>query len=283
MDEKELYEIINKSFEYGKEFIFKWSDYEKKNILYALENISNYLQELPLSLSYEGTDKQVVWRKSCWVSSSGLNKPFFETYDEIRKFDGDLKDGLEGLKALDNENLRLSLYFLKKIIDDSLIKTAKAVGIPDELIELCTIRYRIIKYTENKENPGGIGLHPDGNLLSSLITDSPGLNVFDFDGKQRKPLYCGTILMCGSILYRWSDGIYLPTFHNVKALDNKQKTSIVGFLNFPDKIEIIKKNNNDIFYHDINKIKNDDKSQYGELSQLWSKILKIHNIIIPKE
>ncbi|RGP76754.1 nadph dehydrogenase 2 [Fusarium longipes] len=273
---------IRDAFKAGKEYVVVWSSQEDTHIEQAMHDLGSYLDGLDYSLSYEGTDKKVLWRTSCWFASRGIGHPFVYSKEDIVKFDGDLADGLTGLQALHDQRVRGSLCYLKSILDGALLKTSIAVGINPELIERCTIRYRAIKYTPHAGASGGIGLHPDGNLLSALITNGPGLRVYDFNGRIRFPDHKGTIMMGGSTLYRWANE-FLPTFHDVDVRDHDTKVSIVAFFNFPD-MEIIPRslyNGRSGFFHDIRRIKEDDKLPDGELSALWDVIIKNHCLMLP--
>ncbi|KAF9461360.1 hypothetical protein BDZ94DRAFT_1263820 [Collybia nuda] len=273
------------AFQEGKEYVFSWDSAQQKRVMNAMKDLGDYLGHFEPALSYEGTDKRVVWRKSCWFASKGIAHPFLCTEDEISRFDGDLKDGLSGLAALQDARVKDSLEYLKQVLDSTLVSCSRAIGLGAEMIQRCTVRYRIIKYVAHAGNPGGIGLHPDGNLLSALITDGPGLGVYDFDGTYREPGFEGSILMGGSTLYRWSKGSYLPTFHDVSIGKEQRKTSIVAFFNFPDMEDIPQGvapgEEGSSFFHDIKRIKEDDKSPTGELAQLWDVIIAKHNLLLP--
>ncbi|KAJ3781620.1 hypothetical protein GGU10DRAFT_410897 [Lentinula aff. detonsa] len=278
---------IRSAFEVGREYVFDWDLLQRGQVMKAMECLGRYLGQFEPALSYEGTDKKVVWRKSCWFASKGIAHSLLDTEAEISKFDGDLKDGLSGLVALRSADIRTSLEFLKHVLDSTLVSCCHAIGLNMDLIQRCTVRYRIIKYVAHAGNPGGIGLHPDGNLLSALITDGPGLGVYDFDGTYREPEVAGTILMGGSTLYRWSKGRYLPTFHDVNIGQEQKKTSIVAFFNLPDMENIPQSESvpsgtqQSSFFHDIRYIKEDDKSPTGELAALWETIVHKHSIVLP--
>ncbi|KAJ3982386.1 hypothetical protein F5890DRAFT_1530119 [Lentinula detonsa] len=278
---------IRSAFEVGREYVFDWGSSQRGQVMKAMECLGRYLGQFEPALSYEGTDKKVVWRKSCWFASKGIAYPLLDTEAEISKFDGDLKDGLSGLVALRSADIRTSLEYLKHVLDSTLVSCCHAIGLNMDLIQRCTVRYRIIKYVAHAGNPGGIGLHPDGNLLSALITDGPGLGVYDFDGTYREPEVAGTILMGGSTLYRWSKGMYLPTFHDVNIGREQKKTSIVAFFNLPDMENIpqsesvVSGTQQSSFFHDIKYIKEDDKSPTGELAALWKTIVHKHSIVLP--
>ncbi|EWG52134.1 hypothetical protein FVEG_10945 [Fusarium verticillioides 7600] len=273
---------IQTAFKAGKEYVVPWGSQEEQRIEQAMQDLGSYLSDLDHSLSYEGTDKKVVWRKSCWFASQGIGHPFLDSETDIAKFDGDLKDGLTGLQALHDARTRASAHCLKSALDSALVTTSMAVGIGLALVQRCTVRYRAIKYTPHAGAPGGIGLHPDGNLLSALITNGPGLRVYDLDGTVRFPGHKGTIMMGGSTLYRWANE-FIPTFHDVDISGNEVKVSIVAFFNFPDMETIPRTLRADggNFFHDIRRIKEDDKLPSGELSALWDVIIKNHQLSLP--
>jgi len=273
---------IQTAFRAGKEYVVPWGSQEEQRIEQAMQDLGSYLSDLDHSLSYEGTDKKVVWRKSCWFASQGIGHPFLDSETDIAKFDGDLKDGLTGLQALHDVRTRESAHCLKSALDSALVTTSMAVGIDPDLVQRCTVRYRAIKYTPHAGAPGGIGLHPDGNLLSALITNGPGLRVYDLDGTVRFPGHRGTIMMGGSTLYRWANE-FIPTFHDVDISGNEVKVSIVAFFNFPDMETIPRtlRAEGDNFFHDIRRIKEDDKLPSGELSALWDVIITNHQLSLP--
>ncbi|KAF5564760.1 nadph dehydrogenase 2 [Fusarium phyllophilum] len=276
-------QAIQTAFKAGKEYVVPWESQEEQRIEQAMQDLGTYLSDLDHSLSYEGTDKKVVWRKSCWFASQGIGHPFLDSETDIAKFDGDLKDGLTGLQALHDARTRESAHCLKSALDSALVTTSMAVGIDPELVQRCTVRYRAIKYTPHAGAPGGIGLHPDGNLLSALITNGPGLRVYDLDGTVRFPGHKGTIMMGGSTLYRWANE-FIPTFHDVDISGNEVKVSIVAFFNFPDMETIPRtlRGEGDNFFHDIRRIKEDDKLPSGELSALWDIIINNHQLSLPQ-
>ncbi|KAE8168059.1 hypothetical protein BDV40DRAFT_252317 [Aspergillus tamarii] len=279
-------DAIRSTFQTGKEYVLEWPSEQERRVFHAMNDLDRYLGEFDPSLSYEGTDRKVVWRKSCWFASEGISRPFLDTEKAIAAFDGDLHDGLAGLRALHDPSVRQSMVYLKNVLDSALVTTSAAVGIDKDMIQRCTVRYRIIKYTAHAGNPGGIGLHPDGNLLSALITNGDGLRVYDLDGTVRYPGYNGTIMMGGSTLYRWSQGHYPPTFHDVVTNKDQVKVSIVAFFNFPDLVTIpraLKSGSagDESFFHDIKLIKEDDKLPHGQLSPLWDTIIDKHQLVLP--
>ncbi|KAE8356315.1 hypothetical protein BDV28DRAFT_145350 [Aspergillus coremiiformis] len=280
-------QAIRTTFETGKEFIVEWGNDQPARVQQAMNDLNTYLSPFDPALSYEGTDQKVAYRKSCWFASEGIARPFLDTEQAIALFDGDLRDGLSGLRALEDPRVRASMDYLKSILDSALVTTSYAVGIDEDLIQRCTVRYRVIQYTPHAGHPGGIGLHPDGNLLSALITIGDGLRVYDLDGTIRAPSgVSGTIMMGGSTLYRWSRGKYLPTFHDVDIGGDQVKVSIVAFFNFPDLVTIpysLSPGDEQTagFFHDIKWIKEDDKLPHGQLAPLWDTIIAQHKLVLP--
>lgn len=282
--ESRLKDIVS-TFEAGKEYVIEWKCEQGRRVNRAMNDLDTYLRGLETSLSYEGTDQKVCWRKSCWFASEGISRPLLDTREAIARFDGDLKDGMTGLHALQDGRVRDSVEYLKFVLDSALVTASNAIGIGEYLIQRCTVRYRVIKYTPHAGNPGGIGLHPDGNLLSALITNGDGLRIYDLDGTVRFPGFNGTILMGGSTLYRWSQGKFPPTFHDVDISGDQTKLSIVAFFNFPDMVTIPRSPGLDTrtesgFFHDIKRIKEDDKLPRGQLSPLWDIIIEKHKLVL---
>ncbi len=139
-------------------------------------------------------------------------------------------------------------------------------------------RYRAIRYAPVEREVAGIGLHPDGNVLSALLTDRPGLVITDSDGVCR-PTTDGTVVMPGSILYRWSNGYFKPTFHTVEIRrGDPPKFTIVAFLNFPDHAHIPRSarlRQSGSFVNEVQRHKEDDMNKAGDLASLWSALNEI--------
>jgi hypothetical protein len=245
-----------------------------------MAEISGYLARFPPTSSFGGINKLDADRQTLWVASTGLRNPFHVQRDDLVRFDGDAEGGERGIEALQREeSVRGALEDLKLVLDDALELAVGAVGLnkdlPAELVEKLTIRYRAIRYAPIDRDVAGIGLHPDGNVLSALLTDQHGLVIKDREGVCRPPLD-GTILMPGSILYRWSSGHFKPTFHSVEIRrGDRTKFTIVAFLNFPDNTLIPRsaiRHQFGYFFNEVQRHKEDDMNRTGDLAPLWSSL-----------
>jgi len=269
---------IEAAFRAGHALLIPWSDPTRERIAAAMAEIAGYLARFPATPSFGGINQLDADRQTLWVASTGLGKPFHLQRDDLLRFDGDAEGGERGLAALEREtSVRAALADLKRVLDDALAIAVTAIGLdedlPPELIAQLTVRYRAIRYAPIDREVAGIGLHPDGNVLSALLTDSSGLVVRERSGVCRPPID-GTVLMPGSILYRWSNGYFQPTFHSVEIhRGDSTKFTIVAFLNFPDQTLIprsARRRQAGFFRNEVQRHKEDDMNRAGDLALLWS-------------
>jgi hypothetical protein len=271
---------IEEALREGHALLIPWSDPARERIGAAMAEVAGYLAKFPPTSSFGGINKLDADRQTLWVASTGLGKPFHLQADELARFDGDAEGGERGLEALQREeNVRVALEELKAVLDDALEWAVKAAGVPEdlpaELIESLTVRYRAIRYAPIDRDVAGIGLHPDGNVLSALLTDREGLVVQAPEGVFRPPID-STVLMPGSILYRWSNGHFKPTFHSVEIRrGDRTKFTIVAFLNFPDHTLIPRSarlGHAGSFLNEVQRHKEDDMNRAGDLAPLWASL-----------
>jgi len=271
---------IEEVFRGGDALLIPWSDATRERIGAAMAEIAGYLARFPPTSSFGGINKLDADRQTLWVASTGLRNPFHVQPDDLVRFDGDAEGGERGIEALQREkSVRSALEDLKLVLDDALEMAVEAIGLnedlPAELIEKLTVRYRAIRYAPVDRDVAGIGLHPDGNVLSALLTDQSGL-VIQGQGGVCRPLADGTVLMPGSILYRWSNGYFKPTFHSVEIRrGDTTKFTIVAFLNFPDHTPIPRsalRHQTGSFFNEVQRHKEDDMNRAGDLAPLWSSL-----------
>ena len=85
--------------------------------------------------------------------------------------------------------------------------------------------------------------------------------------------------MPGSILYRWSNGYFKPTFHSVEIRrGDPPKFTIVAFLNFPDHMPIprsVHDHQSGSFLNEVQRFKEDDMNTAGDLVPLWTALNEI--------
>lgn len=263
--------IIEQAFRKGREVILPWnSDKEKQRVSNALSILKLYLASFKPEASFGGTNNLNADRQSFWVASTGLNTPLHTEAEDLLRFDGDEKGGQAGLEALRIPHIAHAIHATKEVLDRSLALISQALDLPEE----ATIRYRIARYEALERDVAGIGWHPDGNVLSALITDRKGLVVMDGTTTHQPPTN-GIILMPGSILTRWSEGAFPPTFHQVEVprridadSENPTKVSVVAFYNFPDQTYVPKSahlGQSGTFFNDVQKFKEDDMKIDGDM------------------
>jgi hypothetical protein len=199
---------------------------------------------------------------------------------DIARLDGDHDGGVRGLEMLGCQPaVQAALSAIKDEIDSALRTTIVALRLHEDLPPACldavTIRYRAIRYAPTRREIAGVGMHPDGNVISALITDQPGLTVLGGPGWVIRPdPEVGTIVMPGSILTRWSDGALLPTMHAVEIhRGDPVKCSVVGFLNFADGDYIPRSprltGDSELFHNVVREFKYDDMRSDGWLSSFY--------------
>ena len=269
---------IEEAFRDGNALLVPWSDSTRERIGAAMAEVAGYLARFPPTSSFGGINKLDADRQTLWVASTGLRKPFHVQQGDLSLFDGDAEGGERGLEALGREEgVRAALEDLKAVLDDALEIAVEAIGLdedlPAELVEKLTVRYRAIRYAPVDRDVAGIGLHPDGNVLSALLTDQAGLMIQERDGGVCRPPTDGTVVMPGSILYRWSNGYFKPTFHSVEIRrGDRTKFTIVAFLNFPDHTLIPRsalRHESGFFVNEVQRHKEDDMNRAGDLAPLW--------------
>ncbi len=212
------------------------------------------------------------------MASTGLGSGLHSLKQEIEHLDGDSAGGDAGLETLNRPEVAEPLLIIKQAIDEALLASMAAIGLGDEAMsQQVTVRYRVTRYEPIARPVAGIGLHPDGNLLSGLATNAPGLEVVDRSGVRRPP-FDATNVMPGSLLYRWSRGYYRPTFHRVaiprtnSGQEPTVKVSVAAFLNFPDGARIPRDpqlGQGGVFVNDVDRFKRDDTDPDGDLQKLW--------------
>jgi 2OG-Fe(II) oxygenase superfamily len=271
---------IEKAFRDGHGLLIPWSSPTRERIEEAMAELAGYLARFPATPSFGGINQLDADRQTLWVASTGLGKPFHVHRDVLVRFDGDAEGGERGIEALKREkSVSGALKDLKLALDDALKIAVEAIGLnedlPPELNAKLTVRYRAIRYAPVDRDVAGIGLHPDGNVLSALVTDSGGLVIKERSGVCRPPIG-GTVLMPGSILYRWSNGYFKPTFHSVEIRrGDRTKFTIVAFLNFPDQTLIprsARRHQLGFFLNNVQRHKEDDMNRAGDLAPLWSSL-----------
>lgn len=271
-------EAIHAAFAAGRGIEYGLSPEETQTMHADLAIVGEHLGALPTENSFAWTDVR-PGRRSVWVASSQSGEGFATTEEELARTDGDALAGQRGLAFLQQEQVVDPLNRLKGHADTALRAAALAIGIPEEYLGQCGTRYRLIRYEGEHE---GIGVHFDGNGLSAVLTNKPGLFEIDYDGTTQNVDPGAVSVMAGSSVYRSSVGggrPFLPTFHAVHLGQTEVKTSVAAFWNLPDKTLIPAELLGSEFYHDINAMKNDD-GPTGSLRHLWERVAAAHDISV---
>jgi hypothetical protein len=264
---------ISARFRKGEGALIPWEAAQARLMNSAIREVAALLVLLPPEDTFAGADHMQADRQSFWLGAQGIGSAFSARQGFIESLDGNLAGGRRGLAVLaEHPGLRPALDLLKAQLDNALALASAAVDIPVDILPRMTVRYRFIRYAPLRHRCAGIGLHPDGNVISALITDSPGLSLY-MSGMALAPSLDGTILLPGSILYRWSNGYYQPAFHRVELRRGaKPKISIVAFLNFADRANVpraARHREMEPYFNDVQAAKEDDMNRTGDLAALW--------------
>ena len=276
-----LPDSVERAFRSGSAIVFPWNS-TVAAVSRAIRGVERYLSTLPVETSFHGTDGLAADRQSLWVASTGLGQQLHTGLDEIARLDGDPEGGVRGIEVLRcHPEVTSALSVLKSEIDRALRVTVERLGLHEELplacLEAVTVRYRAIRYAPVRRAVAGIGMHPDGNVISALVTDRPGLTVLGGPGWiARPPPQAGVVVMPGSILSRWSDGNLLPTVHAVELRQgDPTKCTMVGFLNFADGSDVPRSlrlaGRKMPFRNEVSGFKHDDMRPDGDLAEFLSR------------
>lgn len=270
---------LERAFRSGSAILFPWSS-TVAELASAIRTVERYLSTLPIETSFRGTDGLEADRQSLWVASTGLGRPLNTAIDDIANLDGDAEGGMRGLEMLKcHPAVTDALSVLKGEIDCALQLTVEGLHLHEELPQACldsvTVRYRAIRYAPSHCEVAGIGMHPDGNVISALITDQPGLTLLGGPGWIARPRpEDGIVVMPGSILARWSDSTLPPTVHSVEIhRGDPAKCTMVGFLNFADGSDVPRSlrltGRKDPFRNKVSEFKSDDMRPDGDLADFY--------------
>lgn len=263
----------------GSAIVLPWNS-AAAEIACAMRTVERYLSTLPIETSFGGADGLEADRQALWVASTGLGQRLHTEPRDIAHLDGDAEGGVRGLGVLNRHpGVADALSVLKSEIDRALRVAVTGLHLHEELPPAClaavTVRYRAIRYAPVQREIAGIGVHPDGNVISALVTDQPGLTVLGGPGWIERPTpEAGTVVMPGSILTRWSDGTLPPTVHAVEIhRGDPAKCTMVGFLNFADGSEVPRSlrltGRGTAFRNEVSEFKNDDMRPDGALADFY--------------
>jgi hypothetical protein len=270
---------VEEAFRAGSAVVLRWRR-AYSEITAALRTVERYLSTLPVETSFPGADDLAAHRQTLWVAATGLGRSLSTEPSDIAHLDGDVEGGARGLAMLRRHpEATAALARLKHELDAGLRAAVDDLGLRSELPADCldemTVRYRAIRYAPGVRGVAGIGMHPDGNVISALITDQPGLVVLGGLGRVEWPdPEAGTVVMPGTILTRWSDGHLPPTPHAVSVgRGDPTKCSVVAFLNFADGADVPRSarltGRTEPFRNDVSRHKRDDMRPDGDLAGFY--------------
>ncbi|HWS34217.1 MAG TPA: 2OG-Fe(II) oxygenase family protein, partial [Actinoplanes sp.] len=235
---------VENAFRHGCAVVLGWCDAHTA-IQDSLRTVGRHLAAIPAETSFPGMDGRAADRQSLWAAATGIGAELCTDPGGIAHLDGDADGGARGLAMLRSDPRAATAFrLLKKELDGALLAVLGNLGLLDGLPAAClsamTVRYRASRYAPSSREQAGIGIHPDGNLISALITDQPGLVVLGGPGRVEWPEPAdGTVVMPGTVLTRWSDGALAPTVHAVTVRrSDPVKCSVAAFLNFADGTQI---------------------------------------------
>jgi hypothetical protein len=272
---------IFEQFEQGRSVSFMLDSQEQHKMHGELALAGQMLDALPMENSFAWS-KERPTRRSVWLAARAGEEEFIADQEGLQEFDGDRAAGMRGLELLGEPGAREVFTRLKKRADTVLTVAALAIGIPEDFMGQCATRYRAIRYSGPQ---GGIGAHFDGNGLSAVLTNMPGLREIGYDGQVRPVSPNEISVMPGSSVHRLSrssERVILPAFHDVARSAEQDKVSLAAFWNLPDKTSVpvsILGGEGADFYHDVGAMKNDD-GPTGSLRALWERVADAHGISV---
>ena len=250
--------------------------------------VRDTLSRLEVDEGFVGIDGKPVKRRSFCVINE-FNRPqveFSYISEQVGVCDGDPESLLKGLDILRQspelvcaieQNNRL----INKVIDVVMSILRHNLGIPEQyytqhILNRSTYRQRLAYYDATIDN-SLCGVHPDGNLLSFLLTDNKGFRYFDSEFQVHEPAPGGIVCLVGSLLWRWSRGLYPPVFHYVKQMSGESKTSIVYLYNLENNKTfraVPYAENEELYDNDISKYKPEDLSRDGPFANVFDKLIE---------
>jgi hypothetical protein len=263
------------------------ADYDPATASADLRFVGDVLADLPVSEGFNGLDKKSTTRRTFGlVHALGSPQPdpaYIESQLAVTDADPNaLADGAALIAR--RPDLSTVIGRFNRTTDDILFAVMDAIrrtcAIPDAyytgtVLPGSSCRLRAIYYGSDEPN-SSCGVHPDGNMLSVLYTDTPGLRYFDEHLNVNEPGVGGPIVMPGSLLYRWTSGLYRPTFHFVRDMADVSKTSVVYFYNLAPMARyttIPYRPDNPVYVNDIKRYKPEDISPAGPFAELFDRLL----------
>ncbi len=253
-----------------------------------LARVREVLRQIEIDEGFVGIDGKPVKRRSfCTINE--FDRPgidFSYISEQVGVCDGDAESLLKGLSILRaspelvgalEQNNRL----MNRVIGVVMDILGRNLRIHEEyfrehVLQRSTYRQRLAYY-DGAVSDSLCGVHPDGNLLSFLITDRKGFRYFDSQFRVHEPEPLGIVCLVGSLLWRWTRGLYPPVFHYVKQMSGKSKTSIVYLYNLEinKTFRVAPDDGSEEFYvNDIKKYKPEDLSRDGPFAEVFDALIE---------
>ena len=253
--------------------------------------VRDALKRLEVDEGFVGIDGKSVNRRSFCVINE-FNRPqvqFSYISEQVGVCDGDPDSLLKGLEilraypelggAIEQNNMVVNnvIGVVMGILRHNL--TIPEQYFNEDVLKHSTYRQRLAYYDATVQN-SMCGVHPDGNLLSFLITDKRGFRYFDSNFQVHEPSPDGIVCLVGSLLWRWSRGLYPPVFHYVKQMSGESKTSIVYLYNLENNKSfraVPYGESEDLYINDIRKYKPEDLSRDGPFARVFDMLIERAN------
>ncbi len=286
--------IIHQGFVAGEALYI--IDYEcngigEDQIRQNLALVRDTLKRLEVDEGFVGIDGKPVKRRSFCVINE-FNHPqvqFSYISEQVGVCDGDPDSLLKGLEILRTYPELVSAIEQNNRLMNNMIDVVMGIlrynlTIPEQyfsehILSRSTYRQRLAYYDATVHN-SLCGVHPDGNLLSFLITDKKGFRYFDSNFQVHEPAPDGIVCLVGSLLWRWSRGLYPPVFHYVKQMSDESKTSIVYFFNLENNKAfqpVPYGESGEVYINDIRKYKPEDLSRDGPFANVFDMLIERAN------
>ena len=250
--------------------------------------VRDALRRVEIDEGFVGIDGKPVKRRSfCIINEFDCPSIDFSYISgQVGVCDGDPESLLKGLSIL-----RASPELVRAIEQNNRLMN-RVIGVVMEILrrnlqiheeyyrghvlKRSTYRQRLAYY-DGAVHDSLCGVHPDGNLLSFLITDRKGFRYFDSQFRVHEPEPMGIVCLVGSLLWRWTRGLYPPVFHYVKQMSGESKTSLVYLYNLENNktFRAAPYDESEEFYvNDIKKYKPEDLSRDGPFAEVFDTLIE---------
>jgi hypothetical protein len=117
-------------------------------------------------------------------------------------------------------------------------------------------------------------------LMNNVIDVVMGILRHNLNIPEQQPAPDGIVCLVGSLLWRWSRGLYPPVFHYVKQMSDESKTSIVYLYNLEDNKAfqaVPYGESEEVYINDIRKYKPEDLSRDGPFADVFDTLIERAN------